>query len=213
MPLTGFEVERFAGPIPADVREFLHEADRRISQFQCRGGPLSFVASNFEAAYRLLRGLSESTLLRGNRFCEWGSGFGVVASLASMLDFESSGIEIQGDLVDEARKLAEDFDLDVAFAHGSFVPRGAEARVHAAGTYAWLTTEGDFAYEELGVDLDDMDVVFAYPWPDEEAVTLDVFAHYAGEGAVIASYHGEDLMQLRRKTARSKRKSRRNGRR
>ena len=109
--------------------------------------------------------------------------------------------------MDEARRLAEDFALDVAFARGSFVPRGAEGRVHTGGEYAWLTTDGDYAYEELGFEPDDMDVVFAYPWPDEEAVTGELFDRYAGAGAVLATFHGGGDFRARRKVGkRSKRR-------
>ena len=45
--------------------------------------------------------------------------------------------------------------LPAEFVHGSFVPRGAESRVHIAGTYSWMTTEADYAYEELGDDVAD----------------------------------------------------------
>jgi hypothetical protein len=123
-----------------------------------------------------------------------------------MLGFAASGIEIEGSLVEESRRLAEDFDLSVEFVHGSFVPRGAEDRVHAGGTYSWLTTEGDYAYDDLGSDISDLDVVFAYPWPDEEAVVCDLFEEFAGTGAILATYHGNGEFRLKRKVGRKRRK-------
>ena len=42
-----------------------------------------------------------------------------MASLAAMLEFKVSGIEIERDLVDASRRLVDDFDLPVEFAHGS----------------------------------------------------------------------------------------------
>lgn len=208
MALKDLPVETRDGTLPPTVRRFLKEAYRRIEGFEIRGGPLAFVPSNYEAVYHQLHALSESTLARGSRFCEWGCGFGVIASMAAMLNFESCGIEIQGDLVDEAQRLAEDFGLDVAFTHGSFVPRGGEPGVHTSGTYAWLTTEGDYAYDDLGLDIDDMDVIFAYPWPDEEAVTGELFDRFAGEGALLITYHGEENFRIRRKVAERGRKRR-----
>ena len=192
--------------IPPDVKRFLREADQRIEDFQVWARVPAFVPCDFEGTYRLLRSLAESTLLlRGNRFCEWGSGFGVATCLASMVGFDSCGIEIDGELVGHAQKLAEDFDLDSEFVRGSFIPRGGEQRVHDAGNYAWFTTDSDSAYEELELDADDMDLVFAYSWPDEELVVSELFDRYAGEGAVLMSYHGGDEFRLRRKA--SKRKS------
>ena len=107
----------------------------------------------------------------------------MVASLAAMLDFDSCGIEVESTLVGEAQRLAEDFGLSVEFVHGSFIPHGAEDQVHAGGVYSWLTTDGGEAYEDLGLDPADMDVVFAYPWPDEEVLIGDLFERHAGAGA------------------------------
>ncbi len=199
MPLIDVELDGRIAEIPAGVRRFLREADRRIDEFQLHSRTPAFVASDFEGAYRILQSLAEHPVTRGNRLCEWGSGFGVIASLAAMLGYEACGIEIEADLVTEARRLAEDFNLDVEFVRGSFVPRTAESRVCNAGQYSWLTTEGDDAYEELGLDPDDMDVIFAYPWPDEEEITGTLFNRYAGDGAILVTYHGGDDFRARRK--------------
>ena len=188
------------------VRSFLREADLRIERFQIRGCAHAFVPSDYGLAYGVLRALAAGPYSRGRRFCEWGSGFGVVAGLAALLDYDAYGIEIEAELVAEARRLADDFGLPVEFAQGSFVPRGAEARVHAGGTYDWLTTDGDYAYDDLGLDPDDFDVVYAYPWPDEEAVTAAVFERYAGLGAVLVTYHGGEGFRVRRKVSRQSRR-------
>jgi hypothetical protein len=117
-----------------------------------------------------------------------------------MLDFDACGIEIEGELVEATRRLADDFGLPAEFVRGSFIPPGGEVHVRAGGQYAWLTTEVDHAYEELGLSPDDLDVIFAYPWPDEECVTWDLFERYAAVGAVLVTYHGCGDFQLRRKT-------------
>ena len=49
-----------------------------------------------------------------------------------------------------------------------------------------------------------MDLVFAYSWPDEELVVSELFDRYAGEGAVLMSYHGGDEFRLRRKALKRK---------
>jgi hypothetical protein len=130
----------------------------------------------------------------------------VVVGLAALLEFDACGIEIEESLVREAQKLAEDFDLPVEFVRGSFVPRGAEDRVHAGGTYSWLTTEGDYAYDDLDLEVSDFDVVFAYPWPDEEWVVCDLFDRFAGTGAILATYHGSGEFRLKRKVSGRKRR-------
>ncbi len=189
-------------PLPREVKRFLRAAAQRIETYHQAGHVTGFVPSDYELVYGVLKRLADSGLARGSRFCEWGSGFGVVASLAGMLDFDSYGIEIEGDLVVAAQGLAEDFGVAVEFAHGSFVPRGGEAKLHAAGNYSWLNTDADYTYDELGLDPDDFDVIFAYPWPDEEAATGDLFDRYAGEGAVLVTYHGSDDFRVRRRAGR-----------
>ena len=194
--------------IPADVMRFIREADRRIDVFQDSCRVPGFVPSDYDAVYSILRSVSESPHTRGRQFCEWGSGFGVVTSLAAMLDFDAVGVEIEPLLVREAQKLAEDFDLPVEFVTGSYVPRGGEDRAYANGSYSWFTPESDYAYDDLGIEPSDLDVVFVYPWPDEEPVTLDLFERYCGRGAILITYHGGSDFRLRR-NVKSKKKGRR----
>jgi hypothetical protein len=209
MPLTELSLIADPAPLPGGVRALLREADRRIGQFLFRGRIPAFVPSDYEGAYRTLRGLIETPDVRGTRFCEWGSGFGAVTCLAEEAGFDACGIEAEAELVDQARRLAEDFGLSAEFAHGSFIPPGAESRVYSGGTYSWLTTESDHAYHELGLEVADLDVVFAYPWPDEEALTAELFDQYAGPGAVLVTFHSGDGFRARRKSVRRARRSRR----
>ncbi len=184
---------------PADVLVFLREAERRIDRFQRDHHIPGFVPSDFAHAYDALRALAASNLPRGNLLCEWGSGFGVVACLACMLDFDVCGIEIEGELVDEARKLAEDFDLPVEFVRSSFIPPGSDGCLAPDSSFGWLNTDRDCTSQELAYDPDDFDVIFAYPWPDEEHAIAALFARHASSGALLLTYHGEDELRLRRK--------------
>ncbi|MBN9120614.1 MAG: class I SAM-dependent methyltransferase [Planctomycetes bacterium] len=206
MPLRELAFDVTPDTLPVDAAEFIREAEDRIDRFQSECRVPAFVPCDYRAAFGVLRTLSDGALTRGRRFCEWGSGFGVVVGLAALLDFDACGIEIEELLVAEARKLAEDFGLPVEFVQGSFVPPGAEDRVHASGTYSWLTTEGDYAYDDLDLEVRDLDVVFAYPWPDEEVVVCDLFDRYAGVGAILATYHGSGEFRLKRKVSARKRR-------
>lgn len=205
MPLRDVPLELAPAKPPAEVARFLREAERRIDRFQSEARVPAFVPCDYAAAFAVLRALADGPLLRGRRLCEWGSGFGAVVGLGALLGFEAYGIEIEWSLVEEARRLAEDFDLAAEFVCGSFVPRGAEGLVHANGTYSWFTTEGDYAYDDLGLEVSDFDAVFAYPWPDEEAVVCDLFERYAGTGAVLATYHGNGDFRLKRKVPKRRR--------
>jgi hypothetical protein len=197
MPLLDLSLPIGRDAPPREVRAFLREANRRIERFQRDHHLPAFVPSDFERTYGALHALAQSNLAPGDLFCEWGSGFGVVACLARMLDFDAYGIEIEGELVDAARLLADDFDLSVEFIRGSFIPTGSGACVDPDTEFAWLTNLADDA--EVGYEPDDFDVIFAYPWPDEERGVGALFEQHAGAGAVLLTYHGGDDLRLRRK--------------
>jgi hypothetical protein len=206
MPLVDLDLSIENCEIPDDVRAFLREAERRIEQFQRDSRVPGFVASDFEQVYRVLRTVAAADLTVGKLFCEWGSGFGVVACLAALLDFDACGIEIDLELVEAGRQLAGDFDLPVEFVCGSFIPRGANVSLGHDTEFAWLTTEADSAYDELGLATDDFSVVFAYPWPDEEQTIDQLFDRYAALGALLITYHGGSDFQLRQKRSKPARR-------
>jgi hypothetical protein len=180
---------------PPEVRRFLRAALQRIERFHLRCRAPAFVSSDFALAYSALRLLGESGLVLGDRFCEWGSGLGVVCCLAEMTGFRACGIEARGRLVRGARRLAADFDLPAKFARGSFVPKAA-----AAGReFAWLSKGGRCGHEALGAGPEEFDLIYAYPWPDEEGLVAEIFESRARPGALLLTYHEESGMCLRRK--------------
>ena len=183
---------------------FLREADRRVAELVDRRherGVGGFVPSDFVAVHTALRAIAEGPIAPGNTFCEWGSGLGVVASLAAMLGFDAWGIEIDRDLVAASEALADEFHLPVTFVCGNFIPPGDDACVDDPDEPAWLAMGGANAYDEMALDPDDFDVIFAYPWPGEERVIAEMFDRHAAVGAVLLTYHGLEGMRLRRKAA------------
>jgi hypothetical protein len=199
MPLLDLDVISARTALPADVRALLREAATRIRRFQRERRVPGFVPSDHESVYHALRALTSGDLISGDQFCEWGSGFGVVTCLAAMLGLDARGIEIEAQLTDAAQELADDFGLDAEFVQGSFIPCEGGAEVAAAGNFAWLTTGESSAYQQLGLGPDEFDLVFAYPWPDEETVTENWFEHSAAEGATLLTYHGVETLRFRRK--------------
>lgn len=201
MALTRIEVALTDRPSSSEVSEYLTEARARVESFIDENRVPAFVSCDFEPVYGALSEIRQLNLAPGNVFCEWGSGFGVVASLASMLGFEAYGIEIEERLVTHAEKLAGDFGHRVRFVNGSFVVHGAESIVETAvsSDVFWLDTEADDAYDELGLDPDDFDVVFAYPWPGEDDVITGLFDHVAAQGAILLTYSYLDGVVVYRK--------------
>lgn len=208
MSLVDIEISNHSSVLPDEIDTFLREADLRVSQFleNSQRRTSGFVPSDFKTVYHALQAIIDENLASGNLMCEWGSGFGVVASLASMLEFTACGIEVDQALVEASRRLADDFDLPVEFALGSFIPSGAEflaeeAYVDNNAAYSWLITDAEDGYDELQCSLEDFDVVFAYPWPGEDYLISSLFEKYAAEGALLLTYDYPETVRLRRKVS------------
>ena len=85
-------------PLPGRVSAFLDEADRRIDHLfetEINKRTPKFIPSDAQLFYRGLAHVTESGLPLGRTFCEWGSGFGVGACIASLLGYTSYGVEIE----------------------------------------------------------------------------------------------------------------------
>jgi hypothetical protein len=191
-----------AGDLPARVEEFARTADARIDEFLARRvkRPLhAFVPSDLAASWRVLDAIVRGRFARGRAFCEWGCGFAAVAGIAALVGFDACGIEFEGDLVDEARRLAADFGLPILIARGTFVPPDAGELDGCNDELTWIAEGGPDGHALLRRDPDDFDVVFAYPWPGEEEVIFRLFDQFAAVGALLLTGHGEAGFLLHRK--------------
>ena len=99
MPLEEIDLHLNQNELPADVNDFLVEADRRIDELfdseRNRKVP-RFIPSNAELLYNHLSAIISEDICLGNNYCEWGSGYGVGTCLASILGFKSFGIDSEG---------------------------------------------------------------------------------------------------------------------
>ena len=191
---------------PEPIQRLLADAATRIERFV--EGRLDdpipgFVPSEFDRVWCGLKTVLTNGLAPGRSFCEWGSGFGVVACMAAYLDFDASGIEIHPDLVEGAEALAADHELPVEFICGSYMPIGSEALADASTSeFAWLETQGADGYEELGLDIEDFDLIYAFPWPGEEEFVHVLFDRYAADGALLLTFNGVEDLRFQRKQGR-----------
>ena len=129
-----------------------------------------FVAADYDAVLEALlphRG-------PGLRFLEWGSASGVITIMADLLGFEAFGIELDTDLVRTARALAIKSGSKARFAAGSFLPSGYSWRPSGGDGRTGTLGHGASGYLQLGHPLDEFDVIFAFPWPGEEPMMLDL---------------------------------------
>jgi hypothetical protein len=190
-----------AEPLPAVVTAFLSDASARIDAFfdlSNRSSNWGFVPSDYEAVYAVLKSIRESNP-EARRLCEWGSGFGVIVGLGTILGYEACGIEIDGRCVIASRSLLEDHGLDAEILEGSFVPEQYAEQNEMDTDGAGTVLCGPGAIDEVDVEIEDFDLIFAFPWPDEQEMYFDLFARYAAVGAILVTYSALDGIRVHRK--------------
>jgi hypothetical protein len=111
--------------ISKQVSEFIDEGLLRSKAIDC----FDFVPSNYQVVYAVLE-----TIPRG-RFCEWGSGIGIITGLAEMLGFDACGIEIDEQMTAASRELLGDFGLSATIKTGDYFEISHDADIYFA--YCW----------------------------------------------------------------------------
>lgn len=189
-------------PLPDAVVAFLSDAGARIDAFfelWSKSSNLGFVPSDYEAVYAVPKSIRESNP-GVTRLCEWGSGFGVVVGLATILGYDAVGIEIDRRCVNESRSLLADHGLRGEILEGSFVPERYAVR-HDVNTNGLGTILfGSRGIDEVDVEIEDFDLVYAFPWPDEQEMYSDLFARHAAVGAILVTYSALEGIRVKRKT-------------
>ena len=151
-----------------------------------------FIPCHHREAYAALRALRS----RATTFVEFGSAAGVVTIMADLLGFEAYGIEIEPWLVKRSIGLAERFDSGAVFAEGTYVPPAYQDEIELLSGDHLTPTDGASAFEELGLELSEFDLVFAYPWPDDEDWLHELFRRHARPDALLLTYAVNDGFQV-----------------
>lgn len=191
--------------VSPEADRLVRDAEARIEQFihRRRNDPLpAFVPSDFRLGYAALKLIRDQHLAPDMTMCEWGSGFGVIACLGTQLGYDACGIEVERDLNDESQALADEHELTTQFALGSFIPEGGDHLADGSGEFAALSTDLPSGYDELGLDVDDFGLIYAYPWPGEEHTVERIFEAYAATGALLVTYRGMNHIHVHRKIGR-----------
>jgi|TARA_B110000116_G_scaffold271826_1_gene293870 hypothetical protein len=198
--------------LPEKIKNYLKEANHRIDElFETEKNHKvpRFIPCNDELLYHWLSAIKDSDLCLDKVYCEWGSGYGVGTCLASLLGYESYGIEIEPSLIEASRKLAEDSNISVTIIEHDYMPEGFECYEGSGG--AELIRPENYTYQErselrpgyegMDADLDEVDIFFIYPWPGEQEFVLEFFQAVATDGALCLIYLGDDEFGLYQKTA------------
>ena len=172
----------------ADLPDLFAESQQIWDQHQHDLHFRDFVAADYERVYQALVLLADQAVT----FLEWGSGLGVVASMAAKLGYQSHGIEIDPWLHQHSQELAEKFSAHPKLVSGSFLP----------DDYQWTgefddenfrTVVDDYdAYGQLDMELRDFDLVYAYPWPGERDFFLDVMRKCGRPGSIFLNYDARE---------------------
>ena len=212
MPIEEINLKIEEKKLPEKVNAYLKEANQRIDELfeteRNRKVP-RFIPCNDKLLYQWLSAIKDSDLCLGKVYCEWGSGYGVGACLATLLGFESYGIEIEPSLIEESRKLAKDSNIPVTIIERDYMPEGFECYEGSGGAelirpenYTYQDRSGlRPSYEGMEADLDEVDIFFIYPWPGEQEFVLEFFQAVAADGALCLIYLGDDEFGLYQKTA------------
>ena len=193
--------------VPEPFASLIQDADERWEKFwaqKLNKRYPRYVASEPAQVYAALRHVRDEGLALGERFIEWGSGFGVATDLAAQLGFEATGIELEDGLVAIAESLAEKHQTGAEFIATTYIPEGYISYDHVGGSD--IVPDESFGYQAeppcydgMDIGLDEIDVFFVYPWPGEQEMMLKLFQSVASEDAILIAYYGDGEICIYRK--------------
>jgi hypothetical protein len=169
-----------------------------------------FVPSVPERVFAVLEEVTTRNLPPNRVFCEWGSGFGTATCLAALLGYEAYGLEIEAELVGLSTAIARRLGIPVEMLCTSLFPEGygAYAGVDGAALVAPESLSdhndedrGPLRYDGMDIDIADIGVFFASPWPEEHTLMQQLFDAVAMEGAILVVYHTDTDIRVFRKVA------------
>ena len=186
------QVDPLVDPLLEQMRLFWAEADEIWDEFYGHEEFGGFVSADYVEVYQALQELQGKI----DTVLEWGSGLGVVTIMASRLGFQAYGIEVEPLLVERARELAECYGADAQFAVGSFIPDDYQWGTETPGNPSRTETDARDAYDELDMQLDEFDLVYAYPWPDEFGLYWDILQKHCRENSLFLCYDAREGVSL-----------------
>ncbi len=181
-------------PLLEEMRSLWKESDEIWNEFHDQEGFGGYVSADYVEVYESLLKLQGQV----DTVLEWGSGLGVVTIMASRLGFQAYGIEVEPVLVEHSQELAERYGPDAQFAAGSFIPDDYQWGFELPGNPSRTETDSRAAYDELDMQPHDFDLIYAYPWPDEHGLYLDIIRNHGGENALFLCFDAREGVSLTR---------------
>ncbi|MGY8639533.1 MAG: hypothetical protein ACKVJU_00405 [Verrucomicrobiales bacterium] len=190
--------------LPPGVTTLLDEVERRSDDFYDAGLHKkipSIIPSKPIVQFKAIQAVTDMGVVVGRNFCEWGSGFGTAALLASLLGYDAVGVEIEPILVDFSQQLGAELGIAADFLETSYFPEGLDQFTEDGGSGLVsesddflnfeIKTESDedevvdFFYEGMELALSEIDLFYVYPYPGDQEMFLDLFDKVAGVDAVL----------------------------
>lgn len=210
MAYEAIDYEPTESPLTGDVRDLVEAAEKRFKDFYAQKLNQRYpryIASEPEQVYAALKWVTDRGFAPGQRFLEWGSGFGVATGMAALLGYEATGIELRAGLVEIARELLESRSIQAEFLCTSYIPEGYLEYETAGGSD--LVPDDSFGHQlETGpvyqdehqeIDINEVDLFYAYPWPGEQEMMLKLFDAVAEADAILVAYYGHREICIYRK--------------
>jgi SAM-dependent methyltransferase len=189
--MTFLSNEENCDSIPADIVRLWQSADDLWEEKQQLLSFASYASADYTEVYQALKKLRGSA----GTFLELGSGLGVVTIMASQLGFDAYGIEAEDELVDYSREFAEQYAENAKFATGSFIPDEFEWGPEKGESVRTFVDVPD-AYDQFDLELEDFDLIYAYPWPTEHSLYDNVLSQFARPGASFLTYDAREGIGL-----------------
>lgn len=213
MAILKLDFDNRESTIPGPVGNTIAHAWESIQDFQVRTRkqPVKgFHPSDFEDAYQWLFNLrARFPANTAPKFCEWGSGFGVVSYLAQYLGFNVTAIESDPELFQAAQTWQNQVGATFNHLNGSFIPPAfldqyrppiEFPKTSPQGQTLWLDLDTRSVFEPGSSAASEFDLVYAYPWPGEETFLFELFDFLSKPGALLLTFHGATEFQLHQKT-------------
>jgi len=173
--------QQFGVPVKTNllIQDCKETGEEILSRPEGQGDIAQFEPADGLVCWNLLNSVKRQYYVdRTPVFCEWGSGLGLVTLLAASLGFRATGIEVEDELVELSREVSQQHAIPASFIHTSMYPKDNP---------------------QPSIDYREVDLFFAYPWPDQISQMVKVFEEVAPTGAIFLCYHGGRNFRLLRR--------------